>query len=86
MGESEEYRGKYPTIRTYWKGLLEKAVVSATNEGNNNRHDALWSLVVEKEYWEAVRIFMTTNNIQSDTRKKNVFHQDSGKGYTVLHA
>ena len=86
MGETEEYKEEYPTIRSDWNDLLERALISATNDGDHDRCDVLMSLV-EKEYWEAVRVFMTTKKIRSDTRKKNVFYQDSDNDdkNTVLH-
>ena len=86
MGETEEeYRGKYPTIRSDWNDLLEKAVISKTSKRNHDRLGVLWSLA-QKKYWKAIRIFMTINNIESETRKMNVFYQGGVKRDTVLHA
>ena len=86
MGETEKYRDKYPTLRSEWNHLLEKALISATKEGDPDRCGVLMSLV-NKEYWGAIRVFMMIESIQSDTRKKNVFHRDSDNDdkNTVLH-
>ena len=80
FGEAE-YKDKYPTIRSDWNGLLRRAILPGT-KGDVGK---LWYLV-NMEYWEAVRIFMTIEGIPSPTRMKHLFYKGGEEADTSLHA
>ena len=53
---------KYPTIRSDWSNLLKTAAEGDVING------LLWTLVCY-DYWEAVKSFMTMEEISHETRK-----------------
>ena len=79
IGETNEvYRDKYPTIRSDWSNLLKTAAEGDVMNG------LLWSLLFY-DYWEAVKSFMTMEDISHETRKNHVFSKRPGyrcRGYS----